>query len=265
MAPLSVASGRAGVASNGDEATSGGRLVELYRLAPAPYAAAWEWQRRRAAAVAAGEAPEALLLVEHAAVYTMGPRTDPDHLLRTEAELRALGAAVVQTDRGGDVTWHGPGQLVGYPILDLAYRGRDLHAFVFSVEELLIEVAARYGIEAQRTPGRPGIWVGTEKLAALGIRVARNWVSYHGFALNVDPDLRWFEHIVPCGLHGAGVTSLARLLGFAPDFDQVARRAAEAFSHCFKTSLAPAGRAGPSGTGGVAMLEPGVVEKNVDQ
>ncbi|MGH2350204.1 MAG: lipoyl(octanoyl) transferase LipB, partial [Chloroflexota bacterium] len=134
-------------------------VVELYRLTSAPYAETWAWQRERAAAVATGAAPEALLLLEHPPVYTLGRRTDPSHLLRTEAELRALGADVFWIDRGGDVTWHGPGQLTGYPILDLRRRGRDLHAYVFALEGLLIDLAASYGVAAQRSPGRPGVWV----------------------------------------------------------------------------------------------------------
>jgi lipoic acid synthetase len=214
--------------------------VELRRLRQAPYAETWEWQRQRAAAVAAGAAPEVLLLVEHPPVYTLGRRADPAHLLQPEAALRAAGAEVHWIDRGGDVTWHGPGQLVGYPILDLSRRGRDLHAYVATLEDVLIDVAGAYGVQATRRPGMTGVWAGHEKLAAIGIKVARGWVSYHGFALNVDPDLRWFERIVPCGLHGCGVTSLARLLGSAPEMDEVAERVACAFERRFGVTLAAA-------------------------
>ncbi len=202
--------------------------IELIRLRNAPYAETWRWQQERAAAVAEGKAPEALVLLEHPPVYTMGRRSDPAHLLAPEAELRARGAEVFWIDRGGDATWHGPGQLVGYPILNLAQRGRDLHAYVYALEEVLIDVAASYGIVARRAAERTGIWVGDAKVAAIGIKV-QHWVSYHGFALNVDPDLSWFEQIVPCGLHGYGVTSLARLLGRRIDFEEVADRVADAF------------------------------------
>jgi lipoate-protein ligase B len=181
-----------------------------------------------------------LLLVEHPPVYTMGPRTDPAHLLLSEDELRARGADVHWIDRGGDVTWHGPGQLVGYPILDLGKRARDLHAYVFALEQALIEVAGTYGVAAHRAEGRTGVWVGDEKLAAIGIKVQR-WVSYHGFALNVDPDLAWFEPIVPCGLHEYGVTSLARLLDRPVPVDEVAERVAQAFARRFEVRLVACG------------------------
>lgn len=198
--------------------------VEVYRLNQAPYVPVWDWQRQRAAAVAAGDAPEAVLLVEHLPVYTTGRRGDPANLGAGEAALRALGAEVHWTDRGGDVTWHGPGQLVVYPILDLNHRGRDLHAHVHGLEQVIIDVAASYGITAGRAAGKPGVWVNERKLAALGVRFSRGWVSYHGFALNVAPDLRWFEAVVPCGIHGAGVTSLALELGAAPSIEEVAGR-----------------------------------------
>jgi lipoyl(octanoyl) transferase len=210
---------------------------EIIRLSDAPYLETWGLQRERAAAVAARCATEALLLVEHTPVYTLGHRTDREHLLRSEAELRALGAEVVSVDRGGDVTWHGPGQLTGYPILDLGRRGRDLHAYVRNVEQLIIDLAATYDIEAHRFPGRPGVWVGQEKLAAIGIKVLRGWISYHGFAVNVDPDLRWFDHIVPCGLHGCGVTSLARLLDRTVSVDEVAGRLGPLFEKRFAVSV----------------------------
>lgn len=225
------------------EAPSGATPIEWVWLPPAPYADIWEWQRRRAAAVAQGAAPEALALVEHRPVYTMGRRTDPGHLLRSESELRALGAEVSWIDRGGDVTWHGPGQLTGYPILDLQHRGRDLHAYVYALEELIIRLAASYGITAQRAAGKPGVWVGDEKLAAIGIKVIRGWVCYHGWAINVDPDLRWFEWIVPCGLHGCGVTSLAKLLGRAVTVGEVADRLTVLFEERFGR-LARAAREG---------------------
>ncbi len=209
--------------------------IERLWLPAQPYQAIWEWQRQRAGAVARGESSEALAFVEHRPVYTMGQRTDPGHLLGSEAELRALGAEVCWIDRGGDVTWHGPGQLTGYPILDLHRVGRDLHAYVFALEELVIQVAASYGIAARRAPGMPGVWVGDEKLAAIGIKVARGWVSYHGFALNVDPDLRWFEWIVPCGLHGLGVTSP----GPAPGAGGGHRGGRRAADHPLRPALRP--------------------------
>ena len=214
--------------------------IELRRLAGQPYGAVGEWQRARAGAVAGGAAPEVLALVEHRPVYTMGPRTDPAHLGAGEDTLRARGAEVCWIDRGGDVTWHGPGQLTGYPILDLRRLRRDLHAYVEALEGLLIDLLAGYGLPATRAAGRPGVWVGDEKVAAIGIKVARGWVSYHGFALNVDPDLDWFSPIVPCGLHGYGVTSIARLIGRPVALDEVVDRLVPRFEARFGLRLLPA-------------------------
>ena len=193
----------------------------------------WEAQQDRARAVAARQSDEALFLVEHRPVYTLGRRTDPAHLLHDEAALRAFGADVVPVDRGGDVTWHGPGQITGYPILDLNRRGRDLHAYVWTLEQVIIDTAAAFGITAGRATGMPGVWVENEKLAALGVKVMRGWVTYHGFALNVDPDLSWFERIIPCGLHGYGVTSLARLLGRSVAWHEAAGRVLRAVEDRF--------------------------------
>ena len=194
----------------------------------APYVQTWEWQKARALAVAEGTAPETLLLVEHEPVYTLGQRSDPAHLGAGEAALRYAGADVVWVDRGGDVTWHGPGQVTGYPILDLKARGRDLHRHVQALEQLLIDVCASYGVAADRKAGMPGVWVDDRKIAALGVKVSRSWISYHGFALNVACDLSWFDRIVPCGLHGFAATSLERELGTRVEWDDVANRLAAA-------------------------------------
>ena len=190
----------------------------------APYVETWEWQKARAQAVAEGTADEALMLVEHDPVYTLGQRSDPAHLLGGGASLRRSGADVVWVDRGGDVTWHGPGQITGYPILDLNRRGKDLHRHVATLEQAMIDLCASYGVTAERKSGMPGVWVGERKIAALGVKVSRRWVSYHGFALNVSCDLAWFESIVPCGLHGYAVTSLEREAGRRLDWEDVAGR-----------------------------------------
>jgi lipoic acid synthetase len=157
-----------------------------------------------------------LLLLEHPAIFTLGKRADPAHVL---VDAASVGAALVWTDRGGDVTYHGPGQLVGYPIgpLDVSPAGgRDVVAHVRRIEAALIEALAEFGIAGARVEGRSGVWVGNEKIAAIGVRVARDR-TMHGFALNVDPDLSMFGHIVPCGISDAGVTSMAAVLGAAPD------------------------------------------------
>ncbi len=221
-------------------------VVELLTLRQAAYVPTWERQRERAGELAAGNAAEALLLVEHTPVYTLGRRTDWEHVPGGEPALRALGAEVAPVDRGGDVTWHGPGQITGYPILDLNRRGRDLHAYVWTIEQLLIDVAASYGLEARRADGMPGVWVGDSKLAAIGVKINRGWVTYHGFALNVCPDLAWFGHIIPCGLHGFGVTSLEALLGHAVDWEEAAQRTIAAFEQRFGVQCAHAGEGGSS-------------------
>lgn len=183
-------------------------------LGTVEYLAAWEQQRQLHQAVVAGEAPDTVLLLEHPSVYTAGKRTQP-------WELPMDGTPVVETDRGGQITWHGPGQLVGYPIVHLPAEGgrpRDVVAFVRRMEQMLIDACAELGLATVRVKGRSGVWVPASdtlparKVAAIGIRVARG-VSMHGFALNCNPDLTHFERIVPCGIRDAGVTSLSAELG----------------------------------------------------
>lgn len=185
--------------------------LSVYSLGLVDYRAAWELQRTLAAAVRDGVASDCLLLVQHPHVYTLGRGADRSHLLSDEAALADLDATVIAIDRGGDVTYHGPGQLVGYPIVDLRRRGRDVHAYVRALEEGLIDAAAQLGVSAARRPGLPGVWVDEAKLASIGVAV-RRWVTTHGFALNAGPDLSYFDHIVPCGIRGKGVTSLSQLL-----------------------------------------------------
>lgn len=146
--------------------------------------------------------------------------------------LASRGAEVFETDRGGDVTYHGPGQLVGYPILDLTRHRRDISWYMRSLEEVLIRTAHDFGIESGRSPGAPGVWVGNDKLAAMGVHLSR-WVTSHGFAFNVNTDLRYFEWIVPCGLRDKGVTSLAKLLGKPVEMNTVTERVVEHFGQVF--------------------------------
>ena len=157
-----------------------------------------------------------LLLVEHDPVYTLGRGTKATSLPESVEALRAAGAEVVEIERGGDVTWHGPGQLVGYPILQLSAHREDLHWYLRQLEQVLIDAVAALGVAARRVDGKTGIWSGGAKLASIGIHV-KQWVTLHGFALNVDPDLGWFDRIVPCGLEGVTMPSVARLLGRAGD------------------------------------------------
>lgn len=159
----------------------------------------------------AGEIGDVLLLVEHPAVLTLGVRGDGRaHILASDDDLAARDIEVFETRRGGDVTYHGPGQIVGYPIIDLNPDRRDVHKYVRDIEEVLIRVAADYGISTARMPGLTGVWAGDEKLAAIGVRIQR-WVTSHGFALNHTTDLSHFGLIVPCGIADKGVTSLAKL------------------------------------------------------
>ena len=199
-------------------------------LGRVPYGEAFDLQR----ALHARSSEEYLLLLEHPHVYTLGTRADPTHVLVPPA---SVGAELVHTDRGGDVTYHGPGQLVGYPIvnLDESPAGiRDVVAYVRRLEAVLIDVLASFGLTAGREEGLTGVWVGGEKIAAIGVRVARGR-TMHGFALNVDPDLEMFDHIVPCGIVGRGVTSLAAQLGPAPSMEIVVDRVVAAFGRHFPT------------------------------
>jgi lipoyl(octanoyl) transferase len=200
------------------------------------------------AALAAGEGPERLALLQHPPVYTIGAREAGaqgavPHLLVPLDELAARGAALEEVDRGGDITFHGPGQLVAYPILDLRRRGLRAADYVRALEQTVIEALASLGVPAERVPGRPGVWTALgpaggalEKIAAIGVRIRRG-VSSHGLALNVSTDLEWFDAIVPCGIADAGVTSLERALGRAVAMAEAEAALAGAFARRFDAEL----------------------------
>jgi lipoyl(octanoyl) transferase len=177
-----------------------------------------------------------LLLLEHPPVITLGRGGDAANLLASNDALRRAGVRFFETTRGGDITYHGPGQLVGYPIIHLGEGRRDIRRYVTAVEEVLIRTVAEYGIEATRVEGRRGIWVGNEKIAAIGVRIAR-WVTSHGFALNVNTNLDHFRLITPCGLHGTGVTSIAKKVGRDVPLDEVRQIAAAKFAEVFEREL----------------------------
>ena len=178
-----------------------------------PYAEALARQYALAEQRGRGEVPDTLLLLEHPPTITLGRRTQETDLLVGEAALQELGFGVEHVDRGGEITCHGPGQLVGYPILDLRQRGSDLHTYLRDLDEVLIQTIGAFGLAGERVPGRTGVWVRDRKIAAIGIKVSR-WVSLHGFALNITPNLVPFrEYFVPCGISDKGVTSLAEILG----------------------------------------------------
>ncbi|HYM80283.1 MAG TPA: lipoyl(octanoyl) transferase LipB [Candidatus Limnocylindria bacterium] len=181
-------------------------------LGPTSYRDGLAIQEGLVRARAAGETGDWLLYPDHPPVLTVGRSPSPDGLRVDPEELRTRGIELFEVARGGDITWHGPGQLVGYLIADLTPRGRDLHRLLRDLEQTLIDSLGRLGIAGERVAGRTGVWVAGRKIASLGVAV-RRWVSYHGFALNVAPDLRAFELIHPCGLHGIQMTSVANCLG----------------------------------------------------
>lgn len=190
------------------------RAIDVRRLGLTSYADALDLQKRLVAERKAGRISDQLLLLQHPPVITFGAkvRGDRSHVRATAEELRSAGVELFEAGRGGDVTYHGPGQLVGYPIFDLQPDRCDVHRYVRDLEETMIRSAAVFGVSAERVPGLTGAWVGGDKLAAIGVRISR-WITSHGFALNVSTDLSHFDLIVPCGIADRGVTSLSRLLG----------------------------------------------------
>ena len=210
------------------------RPLEVRRLGLVPYGEALAMQRALVEERKAGRIPDLLLLLQHPPVITVGVRGDGgrSNVVATNERLRELGIDVFETGRGGDVTYHGPGQIVGYPILDLKPDRQDVHRYVRDVEEVMIRVCADYGVTAGRIRGLTGTWIGDEKIGAIGIRISR-WVTSHGFAFNVSTSLDRFELIVPCGIADRGVTSLERATGrtiaLAEVEDAVARHFSEVF------------------------------------
>jgi lipoyl(octanoyl) transferase len=206
-----------------------GHVAEWTWLGTVPYAQALRLQEQIREQVVQGSAPDTLLLLEHPPVITLGRHANPQNVLASPERLTRDGVALVRTSRGGDVTLHGPGQLVGYPVFRLR---RGLRAHLAAMAEAIVGVLADLGIAAAWDASRPGIWVGHEKICAVGVHVLRR-VAIHGFALNASIDLAAFGAIVPCGLRGAGVTSIARVLGAAPALDSLAERLATACARAF--------------------------------
>lgn len=209
-----------------------GRLLEVTNLGLVGYEEGLKIQERLRSEVAGGRLPDQLLLLEHPPVVTVGRHAGFDNLIVTPDELRRRGVALHTTGRGGDITFHGPGQLVGYPVMNLSPDRRDVHRYVRDLEEALIRTLADFDIGAGRIPSLTGVWIGDLKIAAIGVRISR-WITTHGFAFNVATDLDFFRLIVPCGIHERGVTSLSRVLGREVGVDEVrpvlARRFAEVF------------------------------------
>ena len=188
----------------------------------------WNLQKELQEKRILGEIEDQLILVEHPAVYTLGKNASKEHILK-----RKEGVSVIQTDRGGNITFHGPGQLVGYPILDLNFYKRSITWYMRELEQLMIDVLKEYGIEGSTKKGLTGTWVKDRKIAALGVRISR-WVTMHGFSLNINPDLNYYQDIIPCGIQGYGVTSMAMIMGEeVPSMDEVKIKMVDYFENRF--------------------------------
>lgn len=211
----------------------------LYKLGLRRYAEVWELQKRLVHARAEGRVGDLVLFVEHPDVVTLGRSTRGNPFRAGREALAAAGVEVYEVERGGEATYHGPGQLVAYPIVSLDLFGRDIHRYLRALEEAVIAAVAAFGVDAVRVPGKTGVWVGEEKLAAVGVAASR-WVTYHGVALNVCPDLDKFGLIIPCGMARAGVTSLERLLGWRVEVVQVEPVLARALGDVLGVPLAEA-------------------------
>ncbi|HJN98458.1 MAG TPA: lipoyl(octanoyl) transferase LipB [Candidatus Marinimicrobia bacterium] len=192
------------------------------------YKAVWDLQKEMQQQRIRGEIEDTLILVEHDPVYTLGKNADKDHLLQSRDE----SVDVFNIERGGDITFHGPGQLVGYPILDLSNYKKSVSWYMRTLEQVLIDTLIEFKIIAQRNDGLTGVWVGDEKIAALGVRISR-WVTMHGFALNVNPDLSFYDGIIPCGIFDHGVTSMEQLLGKTQNNDNVKNVVIKKFNKYF--------------------------------
>jgi lipoyl(octanoyl) transferase len=222
-----------------ERADSPARLLDVRRLGQVTYPDALALQRTLVEQRRAGAIADCLLLLQHPHVITLGVRGDGgrSHIVAGADALRSRGVEIHETGRGGDVTYHGPGQIVGYPILDLKPDRCDVHRYVRDLEDVLIRTAADFGIDADRVPGLTGVWFGREKLAAIGVRLSR-WITSHGFAFNVTTDLDYFNLIIPCGIADRGVTSLERLLGRAVPVTAVEERIAVHFCRVFDRTVA---------------------------
>lgn len=220
----------------------GVRPLVLRRLGVVDYAEALAVQERLVAERREGLIDDQLLLLEHPHVITLGSSSQDEHILADEQERSEKGISVFETGRGGDVTYHGPGQLVGYPILELTPDRRDLHRYLRDLEEVLIRVLGEFGLQGARAEGLTGVWVGDQKLAAIGVRVSSGWITSHGFALNVHTDLSYFSTIVPCGIQDREVSSMTQVLGRPVTIDSVVPFLEKHFSEHFERRI----RVGPA-------------------
>ncbi len=214
------------------------RQLHISWLGSVPYRDAWDLQRELVEDVRAGRHPDTVLLLEHPHVFTMGRRAGIEHVLWDQPERARRGVELVWCDRGGDITYHGPGQLVGYPILDLRRHGGDVVQYLRRLEETLIRLLGGIGVAAERVPDYTGVWTAAGKIAAIGVKLTESVVS-HGFALNLTTDLEYFGGIVPCGIEDKTVTSVEALLGWSPTPEAAARTWAGIFAEAFELAPQP--------------------------
>ncbi len=210
------------------------KVLTVYQLGMIEYDRAYHFQQKLLKQRIEGEIEDTLLILEHPPTLTFVKSDDLENLLISRDGLQERGVSLFPTDRGGNITWHGPGQVVGYPIMNLQERDKDIHKFIFDLQEVIIRVLNDFSIEAFRDERHVGVWVGQEKIAAIGIKVT-NWVTKHGFALNVNNDLEYFSLINPCGIMDKGVTSMARILGRDVPMETVVKRILGHFSSVFGT------------------------------
>jgi lipoyl(octanoyl) transferase len=213
------------------------RALRVRRLGTVPYLEALELQAELVRDRREGRVPDTLLMLEHPHVITLGSAAEPSNVLVDDSERERLGIELHESGRGGDVTYHGPGQLVAYPILDLNPDRRDLHAYLRDLEEVVIRSASTFGVRAARVPGLTGVWVEAGKLAAIGVRVSSGWITSHGLALNVCSDLAFFDTIVPCGIPDRAVTSLEAILGRRVPMEDARSALVSAFAEVFDAHL----------------------------
>jgi len=192
------------------------------------YNETWKLQKKLQSKRILGEIEDHLLLVEHPPVFTLGKNASKQHIINNSNDV-----SIIQTDRGGNITFHGPGQLVGYPILDLNYYKRSITWYMRELEQLIIDVLGEYDIKASRKKGLTGTWVKDKKIAALGVRISK-WVTMHGFSLNINPDLNFYKYIIPCGIKEYGVTSMAKIMGNeVPSMDEIKTKMTKRFTKNF--------------------------------
>ena len=202
--------------------------IIIQDLGQRPYQEVWAYQKEIQAKRIAGEIEDTFLMVEHEPVYTLGKNANENHLLQS----RDQSVDVFNIERGGDITFHGPGQLVGYPILDLSNYKKSISWYMRILEQIIIDTVSEFGIEAKRIEGLTGVWVGDEKIAALGVRI-RRWVTMHGFSINVNTDLTFYDGIIPCGIFDHGITSMEQLLCRPQDMEKIKKVVRSKFGYYF--------------------------------